>query len=333
MPHVEADDLRRFAADYLEALGVEPADAAFAADCVVGADLAGHESHGVRRLPEYLQRRRDGHLVPGARPVIEHDRGSVVRLDGCLALGHVALRDVVDLAVERARAHGVAVVALRHASHAGRLAEHCARAAAEGVVLQLFVTNSGGSQTTAPPGATVGRMSTNPIGVGVPRSAEPHLALDMATSVIAHGRLGELKDRAEHVPDGWLAPDGTLRHSGGYKGFGIALVAEALGGTLSGAGSVGPDPAGDDQGVLAIAIDVTWLRPLAGFAAELDGALDYICSAPLEPGAPPLRVPGESSHRTTAERLVAGVEVHDVVWERLAAAAAELGVPLPPTRA
>jgi LDH2 family malate/lactate/ureidoglycolate dehydrogenase len=326
-----AAELERFAREVLEARGAAPSDAAFAAAVIVASDLAGHESHGMRRLPEYVERERDGQLDFAARPVIELDRGAVVRLDGRDALGHVSLRDVTDLAIERARRHGVAVVALRNSSHAGRIADFCERAADAGAVIFFFVNDSGGGQDVAPPGGLAARLSTNPIGIGVPRRGRPHLVLDMATSVIAKGRVAEWRDRGEPLSAEWLTPGGEAIRSLGYKGFGLALVTEALAGVLTGSGSVTADPAVDDQGVLALAIDVAALRPLDDFAAELEGAIAYIRDVPLEPGAEPVRMPGEGGAASAAERARDGVPVQQFTWDRLAALAAELGL-RPPQR-
>src|SRR5258706_10502589 len=106
-------------------MGTRPDAAEFTASVIVASDLAGHESHGLRRLPEYVERAHSGLLQPAERPEIELDLGALVRLDGRRAFGHVAMREVTDLAVERARAHGIAGIALRDCSHAGRIADFC----------------------------------------------------------------------------------------------------------------------------------------------------------------------------------------------------------------
>jgi LDH2 family malate/lactate/ureidoglycolate dehydrogenase len=327
-----AGDLERFAVDVLAAIGASPDDAEFAAGVIVASDLAGHESHGMRRLPEYVERHRAGRLRPGARPTVELDRGALVRLAGHQALGHVALRDATDLAIERARRYGVSVVALRNASHAGRIADFCERAAAAGIATLFFLNDSGGGQDVAPPGGVAARLATNPIGAGVPRAEPPHLVLDMSTSIVAKGRLTEWQDRAAAIPGDWLTPGGeALRPLGGYKGFGLALVTEALAGILTASGSVSPEPASDDQGALLIAIDVAAMRPLDRFVGELERMIAYVRDVPLEAGAEPVRVPGEGGAATAAERARTGIPVQPHTWARLRALASELGIrPLQP---
>jgi LDH2 family malate/lactate/ureidoglycolate dehydrogenase len=324
-----ADELRRFGTAVVSQMGAAPADAAFVADVIVASDLAGHESHGMRRLPEYVDRWRSGRLDAAARPVVELDAGAVVRLHGRRAFGHVAVRDQTDLAVARAREHGVAAVALYRANHAGRYADFCERAAAAGAAILFFVNDAGGEQDVAPPGGLEPRLATNPIAAGVPRERSPHLVLDMATSVIARGRLAEWTDRNEPIPAEWVTPSGAIRPAAGYKGFGLALVVEALAGALTGAGTVSAHPPNDDQGVLAIAIDVGRLRPLDAFAREVDAMLGYVRSVPLEDGAEPVRAPGESGARTAVERAERGVPVQPFTWARLLRLARDLDVPPP----
>jgi uncharacterized oxidoreductase len=325
-----ADELRRFATAVIERMGAAPPEASFTAGVIVASDLAGHESHGMRRLPEYVDRWRAGLLDPAALPVIELDTGSLVRMDGRRAFGHVAMRDVTDLAVARAREHGIAAVGLRHASHAGRFADFCERGAAAGAAILIYVNDSGGGQDVAPHGGLAPRLATNPIAAGIPRESSPHLVLDISTSVVAKGRLLEWRDRGAPIPPEWVTTTGVIRPMAAHKGFGLALVAEALAGALTGAGTVSGSPEGDDQGVLTIAIDVARMRPLAEFAAEVESFLRYVKDVPLEQDSQPVRAPGESGAAAMRQRETGGVPVQDFTWRQLERIAAELAVS-PPT--
>ncbi len=324
-----AELLVRFVAAVLEAIGMRPVDAEYAAEVMVEADLAGHESHGVRQLPFWVERADQGLLAPGERPVIELDLGALVRLDGRCSLGHIAMRELTDLAVVRAREHGLAGVAMRRASYAGRIADCCARGARAGMAVLFWLNDSGTGQEVAPHGGDAGRLATNPIGVGLPRSQEPHFVLDMSTSVVAKGRVNDWRGRGLPIPADWLTPSGVLRPSGGYKGTGLALVAEALAGILTGSGSVGPEPPDNGQGVFGLAIHVARLRPLDEFTAEMERMLAYVRDVPLEPGAGPVRIPGESGAAVREERLRDGVPVADYCWRELEPLARRFGVPLP----
>ena len=217
------DELTRFATDVLVAIGMPEAPARDMAGIIVGTDAAGHESHGMRRLPEYVARWRAGKADPAAQPRIDLDTGSVLRVDGCHAFGHVTFRYVTGLAVERARRHGACAVAVRRTDHAGRLADFCEQAAGAGVVILFFVNDAGAGQVVAPHGGDAARLATNPIGVGVPRATSPHLVLDMSTSVVAAGRLAEERDRGTPFPPEWVTASGALRTLGGAKGFWLAV--------------------------------------------------------------------------------------------------------------
>ena len=154
----------------------------------------------------------------------------------------------------------------------------------------------------------------------------------MSTSVVAAGRVAEWRDRGEPIPADWVNETAALRPVGGFKGFGLALVAEALAGALTGAGTVTANPEHDDQGVLVIALDIARLRPLDEFAAEVEQFINYVRDVPLEHGAPAIRMPGETSHETTRQREAAGVPVREFTWRALHRLAVEFDVQPPAAR-
>lgn len=328
---VAARELTRFVGEALVAVGMREADAAAMAGELVAADLAGDSACGVRMLPGYVDACRSGVVVPDAVPRVELDHGGVLRVDGGGGFGQVTFRLVADLVVERARAHGVCAVAVRNTFYVGRVGDLCERAARRGVVSLAFLTCAGGLQVVAPPGADEGRLSTNPVAAGVPRSdpAGPPLVVDLATSVVAAAQVAQARERGEPVPAHWVTPSGALRPMAGGKGFALALVAEALGGALAGAGVVGPDPGPAGQGALVIGLDVAWWRPLAEFTADLDAALDHVRGAPVPVGEPPVRIPGERAAATTAQRRADGVPLAEATWHALHQLAEEFAVPFP----
>jgi uncharacterized oxidoreductase len=326
----QAVDLTAFGQSVLRAIGMQGGDAQYMATQIVASDLAGHESHGMRRLPKYVARARQGWADPIATPIIELDLGALVRLNGQAGFGHVVMRDATAIAVERARSHGIAAVAVHNCEYAGRFADFCEYAASKGVVTLLFVNDGGAGQDVAPPGGLEGRLSTNPVAAGVPRSCSPHLVLDMATSSVAMGRLSEWRDRGESVPPDWVTTTGALQHFGGIKGFGLALIAEALGGALTTAGTVTAAPTNKElQGVFLIAIDVGHLRNVDEFTAEVDAFTSYIADTPLAPGAAPIQMPGEHSAETAKQRAAHGVPIRSFTWHQMARLADELGLALP----
>jgi uncharacterized oxidoreductase len=324
-----AEQVTGFVTRLLGALGMSGPDARGMAEIVVSSDLAGHESCGLRALPGYVEVWRQGRVDPAGRPFVDLDRGSLLRVDGGRAFGHVTFRYVTDLVVERARQHGVCGVAVRRTHHLGRVADFCDLAARQGVVTLFFLNCSGGGQVVAPYGGTDGRLATNPVAFGIPRSDPdgPHLVLDMATSAVAAAALAESRDRGRPDPAEWVTATGALRPAGGAKGFGLALVAEALAGSLAEAGVVRPDPDSEEQGGFVLGVDVGRLRQLEEFAADVDRAIEHVRDVPLEDAARPVRSPGEASAATAADRAAHGIPVQDHTLRRLRDLAADLGIP------
>lgn len=323
---VRGEELERFTRQALAAVGMREDDAREMAGQIVGSELAGHESHGMRRLPEYIRRAQDGTTDPAALPEVDIDRGALARIDGRRGFGHLVVRQATQRAVERAKVDGIAAVSVHNSDFAGRLSHFCEEAAQQGVATLVFVNTGGAHRAVSVPGGTEARFSTNPIAAGFPRSQAPHFVLDIATSSVALGRLSEWRDRGEEIPQEWVTPAGLLQPFGGHKGFGLAMVAEALAGALSTAGTPSEKEEDEEQGVLVIAIDVAGLRPLEEFTAETDTFLRFIADTPVAQGYEPTRIPGESSAATTEVRRREGTPVQRHAWESAQELARELGI-------
>lgn len=289
------DEMNEFLSTAFIQIGMATTDANFMTSVILASEMSGHECHGIRRFPEYINRWRDGLCDPSAGLKIERDDGAIIVADGQRAFGNIVMRDATEIAVARAKLHGVAVVAVKGSDSGGRLADYCERAADAGVVTLFFANESGGGQQVAPPGGLEPRMSTNPIAFGVPRASKPHLVLDMSTSTVAFGRLSETIDRGETPPAEWVNSAGFLRHFGDYKGFGLAVVVEALAGALTGGGTSTKDPLTEDQAFLLVALDVERFRTLEEFTADLERFVSYVKDVSLESGAKGIRVPGEGA--------------------------------------
>jgi LDH2 family malate/lactate/ureidoglycolate dehydrogenase len=322
-------ELERIASELLEAAGVSAADAAWTASLLVASDLAGHPSHGVLRLPAYLDALERGATDPRGVPRVVRDQGATAIIDGELALGQVVARLAADEAIARAREHGIACVAVRRAGHAGRLAHFSERIAAAGQIGMVFANDAGGSQAVAPPGATAARLSTNPLAIAAPRGDGPPFSLDMSTSVVSAGKVRVHRERGETVPEGWEL-GGVLQSLGGYKGFGLGLAVEILAGVLSGAGhsteqaaALGRD---DEQGMTFIAIEISRFLPPGELERGVDEVAGYVRSAPLVPGAAPIVLPGELGAAAAREQRTAGVLLTERTREQLRAACARAGV-------
>jgi len=326
---VDHAELFRFISEVLQAVGTPAAGATEMANQMVASDLAGHESHGIRRLREYAYRARDGFVNPTAVPTIEQDSGSLVSVNGQTNYGHLVMPFATDLLIERARQHGIAAVTVKNCDPAGRFADFCDHAANEGIAVFMFMNVGGGAIDVAPPGGAEARIATNPIAAGVPREGAPNLVMDMATSAVAKGRLSDAQERGTEIESDWLNQSGVLVPLGGVKGFALSVIAEALAGTLSSAGTVGPEVADARQGVLAIGIDIQKLRPLAEFKSDVAKFATHLKQTPLEPGAPEIRMPGESTAINTKIRIESGITIHPVIWERLVELADNFSIKLP----
>jgi len=326
---VDHAELFRFIAEVLQAVGTPVDSAAEMANQMVASDLAGHESHGIRRLREYAYRARDGFVNPAAVPTVEQDSGSLVSVDGQTNYGHLVMPFATDLLIERTRLHGIAAVTVKNCDPAGRFADFCDHAANEGIAVFMFMNVGGGAIDVAPPGGAEARIATNPIAAGVPREGAPNLVMDMATSAVAKGRLSDAQERGTEIDNDWLNQSGVLVPLGGVKGFALSVIAEALAGSLSSAGTVGPEVADARQGVLAIGIDIQKLRPLDDFKKDVAKFATHLKLTPLEPGANEIRMPGESTAINTKIRRESGITIHPVIWERLVELAEVFSVKLP----
>lgn len=311
------------------ALGAPAPAATQTIDHLLAAEDAGHPSHGLRMLVSIAAATQRGHLDPAATPVVETTSGSVSRIDGRRGLGPPIGTLATTEAVRLAREHGTSAVGVRSAGHMGRLAPFADAGAAAGCALFICVNDGGANQHVVPAGGAAGRLSTNPIAFGFPRASAPHLVVDMATSVVAHGTLEALGEAGRRLTDDALVPGagGLMLPMAGYKGFALGLVVEALAGALTGAGVVRSDPPPESQGALFMAIDVAAVSSLGAATGDLEAAIDWVRSASA-PGAAPIRIPGEHRVAGAGSEVTIAAPVHRSLVEL----SARLGVHTPRPR-
>jgi len=236
-------DARALAGDLLAASGLAPDDAARTAEAIVLADCWGVASHGLMRLPFYLERIRAGGYPAGARLETVSDTGPAVALDGGGGLGHWQLGRAASLAAERCAEHGVAAVSVGNSGHCGALGVYTLPPLEAGHLALVF---SNGPAVMAPWGGSDPLLSTSPLAAGIPTRPRPAI-VDLATSAVARGRIAGHARRGEPLPEGWAldadgqpttdaqaALDGLLAPMGGAKGFALALLVESLTGGLAG---------------------------------------------------------------------------------------------------
>jgi uncharacterized oxidoreductase len=342
MPNLDAALLERLTRDIFNARGVPPDDAAWVATMLVRANLRGHDSHGVIRVPQYAAALKSGTLNPKPQMTLVVDTPTIAILDGDGGFGQVVARRGIGLAIERARVQGLAAVALRGANHVGRLADYAEMAAQAGLIGLLWA-NARGGLNVAPWGGAARRLGTNPHAIAVPGpNGVVAMSHDFASSVWAEGKLRVKFNRGETVPPGimlngrgepsndpreyYTEPPGSLLTAGAHKGFGISVAVEILGGILSGAGAASGEPSVFRNGTLMVCIDPVRFLPLAEFHAQVAGLLDWVRSAPLAAGAKEILIPGEPEARMERERRSGGVPIEDTTWQQIQQAAEEVGV-------
>ncbi len=349
MPRLDRDTLLDFSERLLETGGMPADDAKLVAALLVKADLRGYPGHGVTRIPSYLSWIKDGTINVHKTFAIQREGKITAVIEGNHTIGQVAATAAMNLAIKKAREHGAGIVCLRHASHTGRLADYMEMATEAGLIGMGAI--SVGSGTTTLYGGRERVIGTNPIAFGIPARHGQPILLDFATAAMSMGEIQKRVARKETVPEGVMLdghgkpttdfktfrgpPRGVFLPFGGYKGSGIALITEILGGILTGNG-LGSDwwtrGGHGVNGVFLQAIAVDEFQPLEEFFAKVDQLVALVKSKKPAPGHDEIFLPGEKARRTEAKQLKEGIEIDSATWSQLEQLATELGVELPQMR-
>jgi ureidoglycolate dehydrogenase (NAD+) len=309
----------------------------------VWTSLRGVDSHGIARVPVYVERLRAGVLNRDPRPTVVRRDGAIAVVDGDHGPGQVAAVLATDLSIELAREHGAGIVAVRRSGHYGAAAFYAMRAAADGLI-GMSMTNT--EPLVIPYGGVEPALGTNPIAFAAP-TADGIFNLDMATSQVAINRIVNARNEGRPIPEGWgvdergePTTDPVAAVSGvplgGYKGYGLALMVEVLCGVLSGAGvrhGVGVLYSGGEveqnTGHFHLAIDPERTVGRDAFAGVLAGLLDELRAIPPARGFDEVLVAGDPEDRARAERERSGIPIEPALWATLCALGDELGVSAP----
>ena len=350
MPTIIAPVLTEFAAGLLAAAGVPRDESEVVATSLVGANLRGHDSHGVMRIPQYIGFLERGEYRSGVDLRVERETPALVVCAGDWGLGQVQAHRLLDLIIPKARSLGLAAGAARDCGHIGRLGEYAERVAGEGLLLLATVNNGGAATRVAPPGGLQPRLSTNPFCAAVPtaRSDEP-IVVDFGTSVVAEGKVRSYYISKRPVPEGWLLdhqgqpttdpavlyepPLGTILPLGGaqsYKGFGLGLILDLWAGGLSGGScsqAAGRGVPGNN--VLFLVLDPAGFAGSDWLVEQATRLADAIHATPRAPGIAAILLPGDPERLTLQERTASGIPLDDQHWAKLVELAARLDVPIP----
>ncbi len=348
MPTFSADTLTNFAAQLLSAGGLSDEEAALVAQSLVGANSLGYDSHGMMRIPFYLDRAKKGEVVAGADFTILSETPSLIAVDANWGFGQTQSQRLTRRLIEKAKNSGVGVGTMIRCSHIGRLGEYCEMAAAENLVSMMTVNNHGAVRRVAPPGGKAPRLSTNPVAFAIPNGDEP-VVLDFGTSATAEGKVRIKKIAGELCPDGWLLdsegqpsndpnciyadPPGTILPMGGdqpFKGFGLGLVVEVLSGALSGGVCAREVPINQiGNCVFMLLMDPGHLGGQSHFTSEVSALIEYIRNCPRVDGVNEITLPGDPERRTLARTSADGISFDEGNWAALVKLASELGVGAP----
>ena len=341
-----AETLVAWAARLLEAAGMEAGHAEDVAEVLVEADLLGHDTHGLALLAGYLGELDKGRMNRIGEPEVLAERTVAATWDGNRLPGPALVRRAIEWARPRAREHGSATVAIRRSHHIACLAAYLEPVARGGLMIEIFSSDPAVA-SVAPFGGTQAVFTPNPMAIGIPTSGEPIL-VDISASVTTNGMSGRLKAagaRGEHVwwldslghptddpavlfaqPPGTILPLGGL--DAGHKGYGLALMIEAMTGGLAGYGRADV-PEGWGATVCVRLHDPDAFGGLSAFTWQTDWLVEACRrSAPRDP-ARPVRLPGERALARKREQLARGVALHASILPALAPWAARLGAAPP----
>ncbi len=355
------DPLREFVDAVARRMGADADVAAELARHLVGSNLAGHDSHGVIRVPQYVGDMDQGLIVPKARPVVARESAVAALVDAHRGFGQHSTMFALEWAMARARQHGVAMVAVRHSTHIGRLGEYVERTADEGLIGIVTVGAVGdGIGGVVPFGGRTRFLGTNPWALSVPGRSR-RLIFDAATSMLAEGKVRVARAAGKPLPPdaivdsaGHPSRDAEAFYAGGallplggplggHKGYGLGLASALLGAlgmigdgdpTLVGAAPPdSTDARGRVAGVFLEVVDPAAFGDAGRYAVLVDEALEAAKRQPPADGIAEVLVPGEPEERARAKRTREGVPLPAATWAELGRVAARFGVSLPPSRA
>ncbi|GFF54733.1 L-sulfolactate dehydrogenase [Aspergillus lentulus] len=332
----------RFATDLLVKAGVSTEDSKIMADCLVMADVRGVDTHGLARLPQYLDRVRNGRVKAKPEFKLTEKTPAVAHMDGDNGFGFVVATKAMTEAIKRAESYGIGMVTVNHSNHFGMAATYVIQALEKDMISLVF-TNS--AKQMPPFGGKENLLGISPFAAGAPSRTEVPYILDMAPSVVAKGKIRRAARRGEPIPEGWafgpdgkpttdanVALNGSMAPIGGPKGSGLAILMDIMSGVLSGAafgGEIGDqykDPRPQNVGHCFIAIKPDIFLTTAEFKARMDILAQRVHQVPPAPGFNEVLFPGEPEHRMSIQRRKEGIPYAEAERKMFSEAAEQFSV-------
>jgi hydroxycarboxylate dehydrogenase B len=345
-----ASALEQFAYKLITALGACSEVALEVARHLVGANLAGHASHGVLQIPRYVAQVEAREVVASARPQVVKETGCLSLIDAQRCFGHYSTRYALNLCLSRARESGIAAAAVRHSTHIGRLGHYVELAAEQGMAAIVTVGGAGlGGGNAAPFGGLDRFLGTNPWAIGIPALGWP-MVFDGATTMLAEGKIRLARAKGSQVPPDSISDSrgnpslepgdyysgGTLVLLGGavagHKGYGLSLASALLGGMAmigdpEPTSPDGPWPAaGRMAGVLVVVISPAALGEIDTYREMASRILMSAKQVRRAPGVDEILVPGEAEERARERHRTHGIDIPVATCKELIEVARRLGV-------
>ena len=336
------DELVNFASRVYQEYGVPKVDADILADSLVQADLWGHQSHGLLRLPWYAERLKTGVMRPETNISYVSDFGAIGVIEANDGIGQVTTTIAMSDAIERAKKFGIGAVAVRHSNHFGTCMYYTRRAVEQGCI--GFLTTNGGP-AIAPWGGTKKTIGTNPWSYASPAGKYAPMILDIANTAVARGKIYLAMNRHEQIPLGWAlnskgepttdpqeAIDGIILPMAGHKGYAISAMMDVLSGVLSGScwGEQVHGPYKYDRksgaGHFMLAINIEAFRNIKDFNQEIEQMIESIKETPKTPGTEQIYYPGELEAINDRNNRTNGIKYPEETVSSLKKIATELNL-------
>lgn len=341
MPTFRPEELCRIGRDIYESMGASDHEAKTVADLLVEANLAGHDSHGVVRIPQYVSAIKRGQIKLGTTPEVEKETAATAVLNGHWGFGHVTATAAMQIAIEKARDVAVGIVTVHQCNHIGRLGAYPPLAVDAGMAGILTNNGHGADRSMAPFGGLGRILPASCLAVAFPSDRSFPVALDLTAAAAAGGKMRVALARGEKVPEGWLmTADGkptfepgdyihgsaSLVPFGGHKGYGLGIVFDILSGAFSPAGCTREKSPVTGNALFVQAIRIDAFVSMDEFTREVGRFIEYVKSAPTAPGFDEILIPGERSCRTRVERENKGIVVEEATWKQICDVANDLNV-------
>ena len=352
---IQSKNLKNVVIALLEKAGSLTEEADTVASHLVRANLCGHDSHGVGMLPLYMKKLGEGLLNPNQKPELLKEDGSILMFEGNRGYGQSVGKQAMEQALELCKTKGLVLMTLRNSYHMGRIGTFGEQSIDAGMVSLHFVNVTDHPPLVAPYRGSDARFATNPVCIAMPGTAkQPPILLDMATSRIALGKIRVALNKGEELPADWLidhrgqpsrdprvmeshiyhrsgkeSPPGALTPAGDYKGYGLALFCELLGGMLSGGFTIQPEnerKGGITNNMITFIVDPSRLLEIPAMHHEIEAMVNYVKASPPADPENPILIAGDPERISLREREKDGIPVDDNTWNQILDAGENLGL-------